>query len=64
MKPFLGIDLTHNKKNQENNGRIHCKTHAILEVRRAEETYGICLPPYEVPVFEALTGLKAIGKEP
>lgn len=38
---------------------IHCKKYHILEVRHEGELWGIYIPCYELPVFEALTGRKA-----
>ncbi len=43
----------------DNYGRIHCKYYGILEVKKDEETFGIYIPCYELPVIEDLTGLRA-----
>lgn len=40
-------------------GCIHCKCYYILELNHNGESWGIYIPPYELPAFEALTGLKA-----
>ena len=41
-------------------GCVHCQYYHILEVRRNGETWGLYFPNYELPTFEALTGLKAL----
>lgn len=43
----------------DNYGCIHCKCYHIIELTHHGEPYGIYIPNYELPVFEALTGLKA-----
>ena len=40
-------------------GCVHIKPYYILELEHGGETWGIYFPCYELPVFEALTGLKA-----
>lgn len=40
-------------------GCIHCKYYHIVEINRDNETCGIYIPCYELPVWEKLTGLKA-----
>jgi hypothetical protein len=40
-------------------GRIHCRCYYILEMNCNGESWGIYIPCYELPIFEALTGLKA-----
>lgn len=47
------------KLTQDNFDSIHCKYYHILEIHHQSETYGIYFPCYELPVLEALTGLKA-----
>jgi len=47
------------KLTSDNYGCIHCKHYHILEVSHNDETWGIYIPCYELPVFEKLTGLKA-----
>ena len=41
-------------------GCIHCPSYHILEVRKDGKTWGLYFPNYELPTFEALTGLKAL----
>lgn len=43
----------------DDNGCIHCKRHYVVEFNIDGEEWGIYIPSYELPVFEALTGLKA-----
>lgn len=38
---------------------VHCKEYYILEAEFRGQTWGIYIPCYELPTFEALTGLKA-----
>lgn len=38
---------------------VHCKQYHILEIQSNGEIYGIYIPCYELPIFEALTGMKA-----
>lgn len=40
-------------------GNIHIKPYHILELEHGGEIWGIYFPKYELPTFEALTGLKA-----
>ncbi len=40
-------------------GVIYFKPYYILEIDIDGQTWGIYFPPYELPLFEALTGLKA-----
>ena len=42
-----------------NYGNIFCKCYHILEFNCHGQVYGLYIPCYELPVFEALTGLKA-----
>lgn len=41
-------------------GCVHCKYYHILEISHQGEIFGIYIPCYELPVFEELTGLKAV----
>ncbi len=43
--------------------RIHCKNYHILEVMHEGKLWGIYFPSYELPAFEALTGLKATNNK-
>lgn len=47
------------KLTRDQYGCIHCKCYHILELRHNGELFGIYIPSYELPVFEALTGRKA-----
>ncbi len=47
------------KLTRDQYGCIHCRSYYILESNRNGETWGIYIPCYELPVFEAITGLKA-----
>lgn len=40
-------------------GCVHCKYYHIMEVDHNGQLFGIYIPCYELPVFEALTGKKA-----
>lgn len=40
-------------------GCVHCQYYHILELRHNGESWGLYFPCYELPTFEALTGLKA-----
>ncbi len=42
------------------NGRVTCSPCYILEFTHDGEDWGILFPCYELPIFESLTGLKAI----
>lgn len=46
------------KLTEDQYGCVHCKCYHILEINAHDETYGIYIPCYELPVFEELTGLK------
>lgn len=59
-------DVAHNKGiykpyklTTDNYGCIHCKQYHIVEFNHKGETWGIYIPNYELPAFEAITGLKA-----
>ena len=56
--PNKGI-YKHYKITRGNYGCIHFKPYYILELDHNGETWGIYFPCYELPVFEALTGMKA-----
>lgn len=43
------------KLTADNYGMIHCKEYYILEISHNGETYGIYIPCYELPAFEAFT---------
>lgn len=45
------------KLTSDNYGCVHCKYYHILEINHHGESFGIYIPPYELPVFETLTGL-------
>ncbi len=47
------------KMSVDNYGCLHTKPYYILELEYEGESWGIWLPCYELPVFEAHTGLKA-----
>jgi len=47
------------KLSTDNYNCIHCKTYHILEIDHNGELWGIYFPCYELPVFEAVTGLTA-----
>lgn len=47
------------KLREDNYGCIGCKNYHIVEVEHDNETWGIYIPCYELPVIEELTGLKA-----
>jgi len=47
------------KLTANNYGCIFCNRYHIIEVKHNDESYGIYIPNYELPVFEKLTGLKA-----
>ncbi|MBQ9736633.1 MAG: hypothetical protein IJV96_07605 [Clostridia bacterium] len=44
-------------------GCVICRAYHILELMHEGETYGIYFPSYELPVIEALTGLRAAEGE-
>lgn len=44
-------------------GFVFCKQYHVLELEHDGERYGIWFPPYELPVFEELTGLRASAEE-
>lgn len=46
----------------DNYGTIHCRCYHIMELEHDGEQWGIYIPSYELPVFEKMTGLKAIQK--
>lgn len=45
------------KLTTDNYDRIHCKCYYILELTHNGDLWGIYIPCYELPVFQALTGL-------
>lgn len=47
------------KLTEDQYGCVHCQCYHILEFNAHDETYGIYIPCYELPVFEELTGLNA-----
>lgn len=47
------------KLTTDNYGAVHCQYYHILEIRQNGEAWGLYFPCYELPTFEALTGLKA-----
>lgn len=47
------------KMSTDNYSRVHMKTYYILELEHSGETWGIWFPCYELPIFQALTGLTA-----
>lgn len=47
------------KMTTDDYGCVHCKQYSILEFQFQGQTYGLYIPPYELAVFEAVTGLKA-----
>ena len=47
------------KLSEDDYGCIHCKTYHIVEFEHDNESWGIYIPCYELPVIEALTGLAA-----
>lgn len=64
--PHWHKDERYNKGRYAQYGIKHCKgrcvacpTYCVLELLRDEQLWTITFPHYELPVFEALTGLKA-----
>lgn len=55
----LGKPYKRYKLRVDSYGGISCKAYYILELEHQYERWGICFPNYELPTFEALTGLKA-----
>lgn len=47
------------KLTEDKYGCVHCKCYHIIEVDHNGQRFGIYIPCYELPVFEALTGKKA-----
>ena len=47
------------KLTSDDYGCIHCKTYHILQINNNGDSWGIYFPCYELPVFEAITGLTA-----
>lgn len=58
-QPYNAEDYKQYKLTEDNNGCICCKYYHIMEVDRYGERWGMYFPCYELPVFEALTGLHA-----
>lgn len=40
-------------------GSVYAKNHYVIEIDHFGENFGLYFPPYELPIFEKLTGLKA-----